>query len=235
MSVKFGISTFYPDSISGLVAWYDASSQFITRDSSNRVSGWVNRINGDTNTNLTQGTPGNQPLWTNASANLNSQPSLIFDKARVDTLASGTWSTPMPNPATWFFASRVIAIDTNGAVLNEGVGGATHSTFMLGNAWYINSGLSIGIGTYTPPNNYIVCGIFSASGKVYVNAQTPIVTGDSGAQTQSIVHLGKSGTAGYALHGEIAEVLGYNRALTQAEVNKLLSYGGNKFGITIAA
>jgi hypothetical protein len=234
-----GASAWVPPAISGNVLWLRADMG-VTLNAT-RVSGWADQSGtGDANKNVAQGTADNQPLFNASDANLGGRPSLTFAKARSDYLASGVWGTAMPNPATWFIAGRVASRNTNGTALLDGVAGTNrHLTQLDATKAILYSGSVLNSALVSVPSLVVYCSIFGASGKSYINAKTAAASGDTGSQTLTQLRVGAAtgGTpaAGYYFDGEIAEVIGYNRALTQGEVETVLAYLGARYAIAIGA
>ncbi len=237
MSISVGCRIFTPSNIPGLTAWYDAALG-VTKDGGNRVSAWANQVAGDANTNLAQATAGYQPLWNTSDPNLNSKPSITFAKARSDELVSGTWSTPLAQPATWLVIGRLTSFSATGAtVLSGHVGGYENAI-----AWYTSNGTSVlyagtslfSTTAYTAPLNFIRVSVFNGTNsRDYVNTVSPLI-GNAGTQGIQVLRVGGSpGTTAYDFDGEVTEILAYNRALTDDEIESLIDYAQNKYGVSI--
>jgi hypothetical protein len=77
-------------------------------------------------------------------------------------------------------------------------------------------------------------GIFNgASSALYLSAETP-TTGNAGADGRTGIVIGAAGNGTANFDGDLAEIAIYNRALTAAEIDALLSYS-NRYGIAIGA
>jgi hypothetical protein len=226
--------------ISGLVAWYDAANG-ITKDGSNRVSAWANQVTGDPNTNLAQATPGNQPLWNATDANLNNQPSVTFSSSRHDQMSTPAWATPLPNPATWVCFGRLTSIDYPYVSIHDGLGDPYRNV-----AYYLQSTTKLHLLSGTWPTDVLAgdaeangtefahVEVFGLSGRIYQQSYTPY-EGSTGTQTQQGLIVGNAYTGTQWFNGQIAELYAFDRALSQAEVEQILNWGGAKYGITIGA
>jgi hypothetical protein len=233
-----GGSSFVPPSISGNVLWLRADMG-VTLNAT-RVSGWADQSGtGDANKNVAQATEGKQPLFNASDANFNGHPSFTYSNVRLDCLQSGTWATPMPNPATWFIVARqstfALCFFTDGIVGTNRQSMYQHTP--AGAETQITSGTALtAAGKLSDAGTFVLGGVFGASGKIYRNAKTAIASGTTGTQTLTGLTIGALyDAAQFAINGQIAEVIGYNRALTQAEVETVLTYLGTRYAIAIGA
>ena len=228
-----------PKLLSGLVAWYRADKGTTIATG---VSAWADQSGvGDANRNLTQATGAKQPTLNASDATYNHQATLSFASAASQYLASGTFSVAIPNPSTQFVvgnwdgaASVEVMLDgidgTNRqAIFNGGSGGSTVVAFFAGtqvNATVANNAVPL-----------VMCALNNgASSGQYVNAKTPKSTTNPGANTAAGVTVGiDNDKASFPLNGKVAEVIVYNRALSQNEINRVLGYLGTRYGITIGS
>lgn len=240
-SLGGSLGDFLATSISGCVLWLRADLG-ITKDGSDRVSAWADQSGtGDANKNVTQGVAGNQPLWNASDANLGGRPSLTFARARKDQLDSGVLAVAIPTGCTWFLVTYNASYDTNNnswiSPLASGIGGQI---------CYINSGGPGAVGAYAgavlaggsmgaAPRAIVSAHVFSTTvGKVFGNARTALASGSTGAQTQPSFQVGEI-NAGSEPQGSVAEVIAYNRVLSQGEVETVLTALGNRYAIAIGA
>jgi hypothetical protein len=232
-----GGSSFVPPSISGNVLWLRADMG-VTLNAT-RVSGWADQSGtGDANKNVAQATAGNQPLFNASDASFNGHPSLTFASARSDMLNSGAWAAPMPNPATWFVVAQLVAAQI--AVMIDGQGASNrhllYNNTAAGAERVVLSGAALtAAGTLNGIGAFVMAGVMGTSGKLYMNARTAAASGTTGTQTLTALRIGAAYTSAGFWDGEIAEVIGYNRALTQAEVETVLAYLGARYAIAIGA
>tara|TARA_R110000751_G_scaffold121605_1_gene222136 strand:- start:42 stop:776 length:735 start_codon:yes stop_codon:yes gene_type:complete len=93
---------FNPESVSGLIAWYDANDvTTIDKDGSDLVSEWRNKVVDDAFT-VTQATAGNKPTWVLEGQN--GKDTIRY--AAQDFLQSGAF-TDVDQPLTIFWASKI--------------------------------------------------------------------------------------------------------------------------------
>lgn len=223
----------------GMVFWLRADAG-ITKDGSDRVSQWDDQSGtGDANKNVTQGTGGNQPLWNASSANFNNLPTLSFDNTRGDHLISGNWGVAMPSPATWVVVGRITAYNPSGFTIlidSKAVGSRQAAYYVTADNklnWYagaVATGAAIAL-----PHTFANIVVFDTTGNAYQTAQTP-TAGNSGAQTLAAISIGINyDQTSSPFHGEIAEIMGFDRELTAPEVADLFTYINARYGIAIGA
>lgn len=115
--------TFDPSKLSTIKAWW-SPEYGVTKDGSDRVSAWADKIGGHT---VSQATSGNQPLWVaNASSQLGGTLPLMHftDASRYLEMASFPASFPTGDAETWIFAaSRLTATGTVWSPAILGYGG----------------------------------------------------------------------------------------------------------------
>lgn len=204
---------------------------------SGRVSAWLDQSGtGDANKNLAQSASGNRPLFNAVSSFLNGRPSLTLDNARADNLFSGTWAVPMPSPCTWVLVGRVSGRDVSGysvALTGDSVQHAVDTA--PGNRLLYASGTVREAGSVPNGTNVVIVAILGTSGKLYVNARTAVDTGNTGTNGLTSLRIGATSAPSNGWTGELAQVHGYNRALSQAEVERVLAEYGAEYAIAIAA
>ncbi len=235
-----GVGEWRATSIPGCVLWRVADQGYTLV--SGRVSAWNDLVGDDANKHALQANPARQPLWNASDANLGGKPSMTFATARADRLVSGTWSTPCPNPATWFAFGYLTSRPGGGfSFVTDGIGASSRQalgTSNTSNNMLAFSGSSLAGGTLAS-GAFALCGVTSSSGKLYLNARTAVASGTTGTQTLLGVCHGTdasdTGPGTYAFNGALAEVIGYNRALSQAEIESVLIVRGSRYAIPIAA
>lgn len=233
LGAKKASTAFAPTSLSGLAWWLrgDLGTTVATG-----VSTWTDQSGaGDANRNGVQATGSKQPTLNAADANFNHQATLSFARASSQGLDTGTWSTLLAQPSTVF-------------VIGSDDGTVTQSTYLWcpGGASYMfatNNG-GTGICTYAGggfpnvPGNTAspraACQVFNgASSRLYVSAATAGSTTNPGTNGQSgLINIGSQNHAAY-LQGTIAEIIAYNRALSNGEVGQVLAYAATRYAISI--
>ena len=230
-----------PPVTSGLVLHLDAGDAgSVTRDGANRVSQWAD-LSGIGN-HATQVDPGKRPTYKTDI--LNGKPVIRFDGA-YDYLAVPDDSRLEPSdtnlfmiavPAAWTAtASCFLAKRTafgNGYMLIQ-----VESTGALWFDWGGSSGANRWVTTYAPALD--TAGIMNMSRDIsgrylYIDGELEDVTATSGnsglVPTSSDLVIGRDSLADqYHFNGDIAEILIYNRTLSDAERQEVEQYLGRKW------
>lgn len=222
-----------PQSITGLNVWFRADAG-LTTDSSGGISSWINQAN--TATSATQTTAAKRPILSGASAN--GKPAVRFDGVD-DTLATNITSSAaaeqtiivvakgqnyqsmvrFQNAATpyivypWGNKNYIISSDNNGAGIASGL---VDNEWNIGVARY-KSGTASGMQTFR--NGKLIAQRTSAAATL---PSAPLTIG---------AYLGSSEFA----KADIAEILVYNRALTESERQGVEQYLSQKYSVTVSS
>lgn len=226
-----------PTAISGLVSWFRADKGITIGTG---VASWTDSAPGaDSTHTLTQATGSKQPTFNATDAAYNNQPTLSFASASAQALQSSAWSSILPQPNT------IVVIGNTDATANQqgfidGIDGTNRQyLYNFSNA----SEISIFAGgnlTETDIANgnpmFIAAAINGASTDLYVNGNYRNVTGSAGSQSLGGLTVGSfyNTSSGATLNGKIAEVIVFNRALSQAEVQSLAMYAAKRYGLSIS-
>lgn len=214
-------------SMTGLLGWYDADSEFVTKDGSNYVSAWADK-SGQGN-HLSQGTGANQPLWV--ASGQNSRPLVRFNGvAHVMQSESFTQAQPI----TVYFAMKQVSWNYGDGWFGDVSAGFTISQndttpkFLLyaGSDGPRNEHLEVG------SFNIAACVVNGASTASYVKGQD---AHESATGTDGITggfYLGAF-YAGYWRYAEVdvAECLVYGVAHTGTQVVNMMNWLGSKYGV----
>lgn len=183
---------------------------------------------------------GNEPKFTATNAAFNNLPTMDFspdtDLRFVDTgdlgIASGA-------PFTYVLIANGVGDFVMSSHTNVSIYAIGATVTATGDAGATN--LSDGITVVGTTPSVIVFVANGVSSKLYVNAKTPRATGNAGAQDigtspNRIVRLGMLGTgilAAWNQNGSTAHALVYDGALSQADVEYLLTGFGALAGVAI--
>ena len=218
---------FDPRSISGLVAWLDASDAS-TVTVATGVSEWRNKITG-TSIAATQGVTNNQPAYQLAARN--GKNSIYFDGTN-DGLALGDLSANFPSAASVCVAFTVDT-DTDYPVIHTGDNNQLWR-FSDGNT-YIGAFKGTRVNAVSSPlmptaASAVVSVTSDASAyRVYINSTLAHdLAADFSAGT---VHRIGQNNLGTFLKGWVHEVLYYNRAITATEHATIRNGLSAKWGI----
>ena len=189
---------------------------------------------GDANKNLAQSTWSEQPTLNVSDSAYNNQTTLSFTAASSQEMVSGTWATQLDSPLTAFFIGESAIGVNNGYLLDR-----DSSSFQLlmidsANDIYMHGSAFIFSGTPISADPRVICGVLNgASSAIYVSAKTAAVVDDAGSGNIATLVVGQAESQ--YLQGKIAEVIIYSRALSASEVAQVLTYAGQRYGITIGA
>jgi len=209
---------------SNLKLWVDADkASSITKDGSNKVSQW-NDLSGNSN-NFVQGDYNRQPTYV--ASVLNSKPVVRISYSQTMNI-----NTNFPSPTTVIYVSRL----TGGS--NNRMLSGINNNWLLG-YWagskdmaHFDSWISPGGGIPSDTNWHLYTAVIPGPGqntKIYGNGQMLYsnqngVTGPNG--------LTLSGEYGEYSDGEIAEVIVYNKALSDTERADVEKYLASKYGFS---
>jgi hypothetical protein len=225
------IDTFLPNNIPDLILWQDGADTSTIIDSivSGKVNTWLDK-SGNGN-NSTQMIPTSRP--TTGVTTLNGKNVLDFDGG--DNLDCDASLLTVPDGASTLFvvAKRNIEDSTNqdifmmrdnevvtyGLRLQENAGAIVfaHKNFLFSTG---HTNTNFQLFTAYRENN-----IYSLS----INQQTPVVVLNALNSSPIGVTIGSNGGTGANLEGSIAEIVLYDRRLSNSEINSVNSYLINKW------
>jgi hypothetical protein len=225
---------------SSLVFWVRADMG-ITFGTGVLVKEWADQSGtGDVNKHGVQLTVAQQPTYIPSDPLLNFNPSLKFSSASNSILQGGAnWTTALAQPSTQFVVCYETAAATNmmawGDQTTSGIGQGSVS-----NIWelWVN-GSQTGDGTSKPVTApTIVGGIFSGGCQIFVNQKTPQAAGGLTTTSLSKTYIGGaiSGSSIFGnFNGNIAEIICYNKALSNAQIAQVMTDLGTRYNITLGA
>lgn len=207
----------------------------ITLNTTN-VSGWADQSGtGDINKDVVQATAGLQPAYTAVDATYNSKPTIGFTGSQ--RLRSGTWTSTQNQAFTRMVIGHGASDGTNNYFMDNITGTQAAIIANSGGGLDLYDGATLtatGVLPATP--QAIVTVDNGGSSKIYANARTVKNTGAAGAGVITGTTIGNyQGGGAFALTGSIAEVVIWNGALTQAQIEAALAYAGSRYNITIGA
>ncbi len=223
-------SVFAPTSIANLAVWLDAADGSTITDIAGAVSQWDDK-SGNFN-HATQTTGASQPLT--GSGALNGKNVLSFDSDFLQLTSNQEYRTLI------FVADKINGVGVLGALIGSLLPNVGHYVFVAVNSPDAYYDISVdGSGGHA--------GEASVNGGAFVSG-TNIDLGRTNAQNEGkniwvvrmdavnyIDYIGAFGSGGLnPLIGNVAEVIAYNRLLSDVEVNQIGSYVGSKWGISWA-
>lgn len=226
---------FNPKSISGIVAWWDASvSSSISLDGSSNVSSWAD-LSGNSRT-LSQTTANNRPAYNTAV--VSGKPVVNFDGSNDAMLATFTLAQPCHYFVVWRYDSAYVS--GNPRVIDGATGNSmgffrTSATQMALTAGGSNLTANI---TDAEGQAFSVTEIRAngASSSVLRNGadRTANPGTNIGSGSPGGIYLGVFGN-GFSAPGDVsfAEILIYSSVLASGDASKVRSYLGKKYGISV--
>lgn len=223
------VSAFSPSDISGLVAWYDADSAYITKDGSGLVSGWADR--GGSGHHYAQAAGANQPLWL--ASGPNGKPCVQMQDIVRYMTSDIVRPAPGTAPTLWWGVIRedvyVISKYYCGGVLGVYSGTAAGRIRQYNGGAEANMNSALGTATWR-----LVIVYFSGSTADYVQVGTTIVTGqNAGNIAGGTCNLGGIGSNG--MRCSFAELGIATNDLSAGDKENLISYVSAKYGSGVVA
>lgn len=219
----------------GLTLWLDAD-----RTPTGSVATWTDYSGNGYN--ATQGTAGKQPVCT--ANQLNGKKTLLFTAASSQTLAlpsginaiangNNTWIVVAKRNTETAAANYIFSIVQAGVAVTNAIDFSASS----GNIIYFSSATA-GTATKsgaTNTNYQIISGRRTGTTLevTYNNNTVASTTNGSNAPLSDTAFIGSNGGTLQFLNGGIAEIIAYNRSLSNAELLQVDRYLSNKWGITI--
>ena len=223
---KAATSAFKADTITGLKLWLTAG-QGVTYDGANAVSGW-NDQSGIGN-HFVNGDAGSKPTYVTDL--LNGRPGIQFDGVD-DWLKSLSSSFILAQPATVFFVMKMLTIDGSVNIFLADGGGSPYYGIRDTNVWdqYAGGHVSAGAALSVPVILSFVTNAASSSSEINDDGA---VTGDvSNAAWGGYLIMGQyNGADSYISHCNMHEILIYDTALSDANIEIVKTMLNNKYAI----
>jgi hypothetical protein len=211
-------TAFDPSQITGLQVWYDADdASTFTYSTGVLVTAW--RDKSGNSRHLASG--GSSP---SRNGSLNGRATVVFDAAGAMAISVNQW--PMSSPATMITVARLpTGASTQQSVFRLSVDGRIYRPATDNISIYNGGGITSP--TLWGTTAHVVTAIF--------NGASSKLAADGGAYTTGYTDPGgwPGGTAWMAQEGwpgDIAEIIIYNRAITDPERTQILAYCRTKWG-----
>ncbi len=215
--------------IPGLMAWYHTGAG-LTLSGADVVE-WADQGgSGDVNRN-TYGTS-HKPTWVPANAFFNNYPTIHFSGTTyLDSLSS--WSSAPVQPLTIF----VVGADNGSGTSQSWIGDRNNALFVGSfssqNCMYSGSTF-VGAGAVGTSTRVLAAEFNGASSHFHLNQLSASATGSPGATNGTGLQIGYLNLTGWAIIGDIAEVIVVGTSLLSGPVfNGVMNYLGPKYGVTI--
>jgi hypothetical protein len=215
-----GGASFTPRRLTGLILWLDAS--FGITEAGLGVDTWLDRS--DEGNDATQTTDADRPAYTASNANLNSRPSVDFVAASTEFM-SLTGMTDASNDYTMFAVVDQTTITGTQALL-----GSSSTTRALGHessSVSANDSTAWRAGMAGKTGGQILCQRFDATGTTIEHYRDGALLGSTtydATWAWAVPMLGNRNGGAEWLDADVAEVIVYNRLLSDAELAQVHAY-----------
>lgn len=230
-------SSWNPTDIAGCQLWYADSTDFITKDASDYVSGFLDIS--DEGNDATQGTGANQPLWVDNQ--LNGKAVIRFD-GTSDYMATGNFSDgALSQPYTMFIVFQVSSSTGTYQVItdaieltNRGVLYTAPSSPTTTNTYMYAGGTQYEVRLHPFPitYRYAICEFNGASSVYYENGYSKAGTVGAGGMNGLMIGLETSSMTKW-MCGDYAEIIIYNSALGTTDRQTVENYLATKYNLSI--
>ena len=193
------------------------------------VSSWADSSGAGIATPVTQSNALLRPVFVASDVRYNLRPTLSF-AATGQYLASAAWSTPLAQPNTWILVGDITGI----AFFMDGINGTNRNAALLNSTIDMYAGAFLTATPATPGSPHVWAFNFAPASlsKLYQdNSQSPLATGDAGAQTLTGLTLGAAQDGSTTLQGTVARVLCYSVPPTSAQLKAIFAGLGGTYGI----
>jgi hypothetical protein len=211
-----------PTDIPGCKSWLKADS--LVANDGDAIQTWTD--SSGAGTSPTQATVGKRPLYkTNI---VNGKPVLRFDG--VDDFLKVAFTLNQPH-------TRLVVYKLLGSANQASFDGNTSNTALLLNrntSTVAIFGGSVDLtANVTATAFHVIAGVYNGAGsKISVDGGTP-VTGNPGSSAAGGISIGAYPDGTFPSNIDVAEVLEFDSALSDAQVLQLHTYLGDKYGITV--
>jgi len=228
-------AAFDPTNISGLYAWFDASVAASVLNSSDAqasngetVKTWSDQAN---SYDLTQGTDANRPVLRTSSTNFSGSSLYFTDAVAYNRLLQST-AMAITAPYTIAIAWGPIAGGAAGSYVYMPDGSAIFYEQTDGNYGMFALGGAVLPSAYADDTGYSTVNVWNSSSSKHYKNSTLIGTDDPGDRDFSLFSLGASVGNANPARIEVAEILIYDGAMSNANALALSAYLEAKHGIS---
>lgn len=194
------------------------------------VSIWADQ-SGNSN-DISQATPGDQPLFNASDSNFNNQPSITFDGVSEFLNRSTFTGGALSQPNTIFLLKKV-SVSTGTQIYIDGQGAARHAIFQAGSVYRVFAGANYISDLATDTNTNIITSLGNgASSNLWKNGVPAGSTGNAGTVSMNGLVVGADITPANFFAGEIAYCLIYNFNLSDTAKNYIGNGLAARFGTT---
>ena len=228
---EFGVESFSPADISNGIAWFYGGKGIALNGGD--VSGWEDQFsNGN---DLSQPTASEQPLFIASDPSFNNKPVVSFDGVNENMFTSA-FSAELAQPNTIFFVCKFNALGPIDLAF-DGLSSTKRNAFQLagsaGNPWALYAGDEI-LGQNSDTNVHVFgCQYNTTSSKIFAGGGSPNGLGNVGSQNMDgLVMATYYDRIGLFSNMNIAELIIYDKLLSDSEMDQVGQYLAIKYGMT---
>lgn len=238
--------TFAPGGvINNHTLWLKADAGTSSTTDGATVTTWTNSASG---AEVSTAAAGQQPIYRRTSANFNYNPLLDFDGVNDVFAGTSNFGVAGTNLFTSFVVFRKQDNTSSGTLYNASPGGTNAFGYWVSGTSPYNQSVSVWAGNVggiigTNTNNRAGVGLLTGYNRsasntwtLYnngLNDGTGSMSSFAGTFTSANLNFGLGG--GYSFGGDIAEIVIHQSSLTNTDINKIQSYLGLKYGITLGS
>lgn len=217
-------SSFNPNSVSGLVAWYDANDSATITKASDRVSQWNDKSS--EGNNLVQATGADQPLWVDAVQN--GKPIIRFDG--VSEYMRDSVTNTYTQPTTLFMVCSNPTENGGNRAMFDGEGARNLLNVQSPNQYRVYAGTGLVGGTLGTGFKVFRVKFNSTSSSLHINGSS-ILSGDAGTASLEGINISSfEGGTGFS-NFDVCEVLFYDADVSSGDITSIENYLNSKWGL----
>lgn len=234
---KGSTSEFTKDTIPGIFAWYDANElSTITLDSSSRVIYWKDKSGKGKDLIKTTG-GGMDPVYapTYEENGINNKYSVFFNGALAKRLFTAEFSV-VAQPFTWVTVTRQTNVTTSGEqTIHDGAYSTSCRNVLykqngaINLNMYAGGGVSVGNALTTDPEIRFSC--YNGASSYHIKNNDSKTTGNPGTQPLRGIMVGADVNSLLPGYFHLGEMIIYNRALSDSEIDIVRTYLNNKYTV----
>ncbi len=215
-----------PIDLPDLLMHYDGNS--VKLNGSN-VSEMIDRGGGES---VRQADSTKQPLYIASDTDFNNEPTVQFNGTN-EYLRSADFTNDVKQADTIIFAFKSTTTVTG--TFFDGNSVATRNAFAAGTDYILSSGMVLIGGTGDTDKHIAVIRFSDANTVVYIDGGPAIISGNAGDSPLNGLNFGCNLLESACKAFKLAEFLLYDKSLSDAEINNIGGYLGEKYGITWTA
>lgn len=190
------------------------------------VSSWADQSGAGLVTGVTQATGANQPTYSTGDSNFAGRPSLGFAGSQFLTSVTHTQAQPITTYAVASVTTEASAV----FLISTAVSNRCDLYKDATGKFNIFAASSLPFGSASNNSPHAICGVFqNTTSSIYVDSSASPVNGTAGVSAWDMLQVGAIyGSSG--ITGSVTEVVAFNVAHTQSQVQQMFQYFGARYG-----